>query len=236
MNSATCHSRPAGYAASAQRWPAPLPDRCATAGQSHRARLRQHPLGGPVRRGRRRRYHHPRPFNIAGIRVPPIAGGCARRSVQQKPGSRHLAVFDQRTDMPLRREHLAGLADQLGVKARQSSRARRRINLGLDRFVFLDDNPVECAAVRAACPEVTVLQLPSPSARIPAFLDHLSLDIRPRPPRHAKIANEVNGTGRTQDAKNCGPRRRLFGTFSMACNCASRLPNRQTSNWNASPN
>ena len=33
--------------------------------------------------------------------------------------------------------------------------------MGLDSFLFLDDNPVECAEVRANCPEVLTLQLPA---------------------------------------------------------------------------
>ena len=35
-----------------------------------------------------------------------------------------------------------------------------RLNLGLDSFVFIDDNPVECAEVRAGCPEVLTIEWP----------------------------------------------------------------------------
>ena len=41
----------------------------------------------------------------------------------------------------------------------------RELNLGLDAFVFLDDNPVECGLMQEMLPEVVTLQLPSPEAR-----------------------------------------------------------------------
>ena len=84
-----------------------------------------------------------------------------------------LAVFDQCGDMPLRREHLAGWRINWESKPDNLRALAAQFDLGLDSFVFLDDNPVECAAVRAACPEVIVLQLPQAHERIPAFLDSL---------------------------------------------------------------
>jgi FkbH-like protein/FkbM family methyltransferase len=84
-----------------------------------------------------------------------------------------LAVFDQRTDMPLRREHLAGWRINWEPKPANLRALAHQFNLGLDSFVFLDDNPVECAAVRAACPEVITLQLPQQDERIPSFLEAL---------------------------------------------------------------
>jgi FkbH-like protein len=44
-----------------------------------------------------------------------------------------------------------------------------RLSLGLDSFLFLDDNPVEIAGVRAALPEVRCLTCP-PAAGLPGFL------------------------------------------------------------------
>ncbi len=84
-----------------------------------------------------------------------------------------VAVFDQRDDMPLRREHLAGWRINWASKPDNLRALAGQFNVGLDAFVFLDDNPVECAAVRAACPEVITLQLPQQPGRIPAFLDSL---------------------------------------------------------------
>lgn len=38
----------------------------------------------------------------------------------------------------------------------------KELSLGLDSFVFVDDNPVECAAVRQELPEVAVIEAPVP--------------------------------------------------------------------------
>ena len=46
------------------------------------------------------------------------------------------------------------------------------MNLGVDSFIFVDDNPVECAEVKAACPEVLTLRLPF-DGNIEEFLRHV---------------------------------------------------------------
>ncbi len=35
------------------------------------------------------------------------------------------------------------------------------LNLALESFIFLDDNPMECAEVASHCPTITVLAVPS---------------------------------------------------------------------------
>ena len=56
----------------------------------------------------------------------------------------------------------------------------RELNLGLDSFIFLDDNPVECAEVSGRFPEVTTALLPSNSEAFGAFLNHLwAVDLPP---------------------------------------------------------
>ncbi len=84
-----------------------------------------------------------------------------------------LSVFDQRSDMPLRREHFAAWKINWEPKPDNLRALAAQLDLGLDSFVFIDDNPIECAAVRASCPEMITLQLPQEHARIPAFLDSL---------------------------------------------------------------
>lgn len=86
-----------------------------------------------------------------------------------------LAVFDQNPGMQLRREHIAASRVNWDSKPTNLRALAAQLNLGIDSFVFIDDNPIECAAVRAACPEVTVLQIPADTARLPAFLDHVWL-------------------------------------------------------------
>jgi FkbH-like protein len=81
-------------------------------------------------------------------------------------------VFQQRLEMPLRREHFCAFRLNWESKSKNLIALARELQVGLDSFIFVDDNPVECAEVRANCPEVLVLQLPYEPEKIPAFLDH----------------------------------------------------------------
>ena len=83
------------------------------------------------------------------------------------------AVFAQRTDMPLRRQHIAAERIDWGSKAENLRSLASELRLGLDSFVVLDDDPVVCAEMQAACPEALVLQLPEDPAEIPRFLAHV---------------------------------------------------------------
>ncbi|HEU4325819.1 MAG TPA: HAD-IIIC family phosphatase [Roseiflexaceae bacterium] len=83
-----------------------------------------------------------------------------------------LAVFDQRADMLLKREHLVAWRINWLPKSQNLRQIAGELDLGLDSFVVLDDNPLECAEIQAACPEALVLQLPADPALIPSFLTH----------------------------------------------------------------
>ena len=79
-------------------------------------------------------------------------------------------VFDQRKEMVLKREHLVSSRINWNPKSENIKELAAELNLGLESFLFLDDNPVECAEVRINCPEVLTLQLPERSEAIPSFL------------------------------------------------------------------
>jgi amino acid adenylation domain-containing protein/FkbH-like protein len=81
-------------------------------------------------------------------------------------------VFQQRPEMSLRREHLTSWRINWQPKSENIKALARELGLGLDSFVLLDDNPVECAEVEAACPEVIALQLPNDPVMLPQFLNH----------------------------------------------------------------
>jgi FkbH-like protein/FkbM family methyltransferase len=83
-----------------------------------------------------------------------------------------LAVFEHRTDLPLTLGQVAALRVNWEEKPVNLASLAEELGVGLDTFVFLDDDPVECARVRASCPEVVVLHLPT-AAEIPDFLDHV---------------------------------------------------------------
>jgi thioester reductase-like protein/FkbH-like protein len=82
-------------------------------------------------------------------------------------------VFDERPDMPLRREHLVAWRVNWAPKSDNLESLARELQLGLDSFIFIDDDAVQCAEVRVRCPEVLTLQLPSDASRIPHFLQHV---------------------------------------------------------------
>jgi FkbH-like protein len=84
-----------------------------------------------------------------------------------------LEVFNQRPDMPLRREHLVAWRIGWESKAQGLREQAAELNLGVDSFIFLDDSPVECAEMKAAIPEALTLQLPGDDSAIGAFLSRL---------------------------------------------------------------
>ena len=45
------------------------------------------------------------------------------------------------------------------------------LNIGLDSFVFLDDNPAEREAMQAECPEVTVIDFPKDTSLLPKVIE-----------------------------------------------------------------
>ena len=83
------------------------------------------------------------------------------------------AVFAERRDMPLTRRHLVSSRINWRPKPENVRELARELDLGLDSFIFIDDNPVECMEMRASCPEVLTLELPRDPARIPSFLQRV---------------------------------------------------------------
>ncbi len=83
-----------------------------------------------------------------------------------------LDAFEARADFPLRREHLVSWRINWWPKSQGLAELAEELNLGLDSFVFLDDNPVECAEVQAAVPQVLTLRVP-PDGEMEALLPHL---------------------------------------------------------------
>jgi len=82
------------------------------------------------------------------------------------------AVFAVRDDFVLRAEHFSARRINWRSKSANLKSLASELNLGLDSFVFIDDNPLECAEVEANCPEVLALQLPQAVEQIEDFLKH----------------------------------------------------------------
>jgi FkbH-like protein/FkbM family methyltransferase len=84
-----------------------------------------------------------------------------------------LEVFERRSEMPLKLAHFAARRLNWQGKAQNLRSLAAELGLGLDSFIFLDDDARECAEVRRLCPEVLTLQLPKDEHALGAFLDHV---------------------------------------------------------------
>ena len=84
-----------------------------------------------------------------------------------------IEVFKHHREMPLRRKHIVSWRINWDPKSENIKSLAGELQLGLDSFIFIDDNPVECAEVQANCPEVLTLQLPDQGEDIPGFLENI---------------------------------------------------------------
>lgn len=78
--------------------------------------------------------------------------------------------------MVLRREDFVAEAIGWEPKSENIKKLALELNIGLDSFVFLDDNPAERERMRAECPEVAVIEFPEDSSCLPDVL----LDVHKR--------------------------------------------------------
>jgi FkbH-like protein len=83
-----------------------------------------------------------------------------------------LDVLTKRDDMRLKAHHIVAHRINWLPKPANLRSLADELNLGLDSFVFLDDNPVECAQMQAELPQVVTIQCPAASD-IPRLLSHL---------------------------------------------------------------
>lgn len=74
-----------------------------------------------------------------------------------------LDVFNKRQDMVLKAEHVVTHRINWLPKYQSLESMAAELNLGLDAFVFIDDNPVECGQMREALPQVLTFQIPEES-------------------------------------------------------------------------
>lgn len=77
-------------------------------------------------------------------------------------------VIEQHPDMILRRQHFAAVRINWRDKATNLRELARELDLGLESFVFIDDNPAECELVRREIPECDVVLLPDKPYLLPA--------------------------------------------------------------------
>ncbi len=95
--------------------------------------------------------------------------GLTKRGVLLAVASKNNAAdarepFEKNPDMVLKLSHFAGFEASWDPKAMALSRLAKTLRLGLDSFVFFDDNPAEREHIRQALPEVEVVEVPEEPA------------------------------------------------------------------------
>ncbi len=83
------------------------------------------------------------------------------------------AVFAHNRAMLIRENHIAARRINWNSKSQNLRELADELKLGLDSFVFVDDNPIECAEVQEQCPEILTLLLPQDDQLIPRFLNNV---------------------------------------------------------------
>ena len=71
-----------------------------------------------------------------------------------------MKALEDHPDMLLRPKHFAAMKINWRDKVENMRAIAQELNLGIDSFVFIDDNPVECGLMRSMLPEVLTLELP----------------------------------------------------------------------------
>jgi FkbH-like protein len=115
-------------------------------------------------------------------------------------------VLERHPAMVLRRDDFAALRVSWEDKATSLRGLADELDLGLDSFVFLDDNPVERDWVRAALPEVVVPELPADPVERPGFLR--------RAPWFRRISVTGADAARTESYRAQSRRRELRGVVA----------------------
>ena len=90
------------------------------------------------------------------------------------------SVFDQHPGMVLKREHISFWKINWEAKSGNIRALARDVNIGLDTFAFLDDNPLERAEVGINCPPVLCLEFPDTWQERTRWLEHCWLLDHPR--------------------------------------------------------
>jgi len=111
-------------------------------------------------------------------------------------------VFDRHPDMALTRDDIAAWRIDWTEKAANLMEMAKDLDLGLDSFVFLDDNPFEREKMRLALPQVTTLEPPADVTAWPGFIDSLDLFARfDSTPEDAAKAQQYRSRAAFADAR-----------------------------------
>jgi FkbH-like protein len=84
-------------------------------------------------------------------------------------------VFSGHPGMPLKRGDFAAFICNWESKAENLRVIARQLNVGLDAIAFVDDDPAQCAEIRALLPEVLAVPMPEDPAALPRRLDEMRI-------------------------------------------------------------
>jgi len=84
-----------------------------------------------------------------------------------------LETFRAHTEMPLRLEDFAARRVNWESKGSNLASLAAELELGLDSFILVDDNPKECTEAQTEAPAILALPLPPQAEEIPEFLRHI---------------------------------------------------------------
>ena len=115
-----------------------------------------------------------------------------------------IAPFREHPEMVLREEHFVSFKANWEPKAKNIQEMAEELSLGLDSFVFVDDNPAEIEIVRQFAPEVTTILLSDDPAEYVRQLQESRL--------FERTAITSEDSDRTKQYKNEADRRRLEKT------------------------
>jgi FkbH-like protein len=93
---------------------------------------------------------------------------CSKNNVEDV-----LDTFRLHPEMRLRLDHFVAWRINWSPKPANLAALAEELELGLDSFILVDDNPKECREVEASCPEALSLALPAREVEIPDFLRHV---------------------------------------------------------------
>jgi FkbH-like protein len=119
-------------------------------------------------------------------------------------------VLTNHPDMVLRPEHVTAVRANWRPKSQNLRSLAEELGVGLDSFLFLDDDPLQVAEVRTGAPEVTALRLPADAGAAVGYLRHCwPLDVT------QVTAEDADRTERYRDNRLREAIRRESGTLAQ---------------------
>ena len=110
--------------------------------------------------------------------------------------------FEKNETMALQMDDFAAFHASWDPKPERIRAIAEELNLGLDSFVFFDDNPAERAHVRAMLPEVTVVEMPpEPALYSRALQESLAFEAVDLSAADASRADQYQAEARRKDAQ-----------------------------------